>query len=72
MKFDRTRREGTVIVNVSLLESRFLARACPLMKRVFESGYSMGTLMTFFAPGEKAGELCDARRDTSGSGRSAP
>ncbi len=57
MTFDRRRREGTVVVNVSLLETRFLARACPLMRRVFDSGYSMGTLMTVFAPGEKAGEI---------------
>ena len=57
MKFDRRRREGTVVVNASLLESRFLERACPLMRRVFEAGYSMGTLMTVFAAGEKAGEL---------------
>jgi repressor of nif and glnA expression len=58
MRFDRARCEGTVIVNVSLLESRLLARACPLMTRVFECGYSMGTLVTFLEPGEKAGELC--------------
>ena len=45
------------MVNVSLLETRYLARACPLMRRVFDSGYSMGTLMTVFAAGEKAGEL---------------
>lgn len=57
MTFNRRRREGTVVVNVSLLETRFLGRACPLMRRVFDSGYSMGTLMTVFAPGEKAGEL---------------
>ncbi len=57
MKFDRKRREGTVVVNVSLLESRVAVDACPLMRRVFESGYSMGTLMTVYAPGEKAGEL---------------
>jgi repressor of nif and glnA expression len=57
MTFDRRSRQGTLVVNVSLLETRYLARACPLMRRVFDSGYSMGTLMTVFEAGEKAGEL---------------
>jgi repressor of nif and glnA expression len=57
MRFDRRARTGTVVVNVSLLESRSLARAWPLMTRVFESGYAMGTLLSIFAPGERAGDL---------------
>jgi HTH-type transcriptional regulator, global nitrogen regulator NrpRI len=57
MKFDRRTRQGSVVVNVSMLERRHLARSCPLMARVFEAGYAMGTLVTLFAPGERAGDL---------------
>jgi HTH-type transcriptional regulator, global nitrogen regulator NrpRI len=57
MRFDRHTRQGSVVVNVSMLERRHLARACPLMARVFEAGYAMGELVTLYGPGEKAGDL---------------
>ena len=53
MSFDLASRTGAVIVNVSLIEKRQLARACPLMQRVFKAGYAMGSLITLFAEGER-------------------
>ncbi len=56
MKFDLAHRTGTVVVNLSLLQLNRLREACPMMLRVFEAGYSMGRLITLFAPGEQIEE----------------
>jgi hypothetical protein len=57
MDFDPGSLEGTVIVNVSLLRRQDLIAHFPLMLKVFESGYSMGRLLTIFRPGEQIGDL---------------
>jgi repressor of nif and glnA expression len=57
MSFDPTSLEGTVIVNVSLLRKKDLVDHFPLMLKVFESGYSMGRLLTLFQPTEQVGEM---------------
>ncbi|MCX8032266.1 MAG: NrpR regulatory domain-containing protein [Thermoleophilia bacterium] len=55
MSFDLTTRTGTVVVNLTLIEPSLLDRAVPLIQSVFEAGYSMGKLVTLFAPGEQVG-----------------
>lgn len=52
MRFDLERRAGTVIVNTSLIEEKNFQDACSLITRVFDSGFSMGRLITLFEPGE--------------------
>lgn len=57
MSFDLSRKAGTVVVNVSMVERSQLKSAAPLIKRVFEAGYAMGRLMALLPPRERVGEL---------------
>ena len=57
MTFDLARREGTVVVNISLVPRELMDEAIPLMSRVFASGYAMGVLTTLFKPGELVGDI---------------
>jgi len=57
MNFDLTRKRGTVVVNVSIIERAQSLRAAELMARVFAARYAMGQLVTLFAPGERVGEI---------------
>jgi len=57
MDFDLGARTGKVIVNASLISRDQLEQAAPLFMRVFEAGYSMGTLMALFEPGERVGAI---------------
>lgn len=57
MTFDLAKRSGRIVVNLSLVPRSILKDAWPLMKRVYEGGYSMGKLVTLFAPGEQIGEM---------------
>ncbi len=57
MSFDLSRLAGTVVINTSLVETRSLDEAYPLMKSVFEKGFAMGKLLTIFEPGEQVGDL---------------
>ncbi len=56
MSFDLTRRAGTVVVNVSLIDRDQLDRSIPLMEQVFASGYAMGKLVGLLRPGQRVGE----------------
>lgn len=56
MTFDLKNREGTLVINMSILEHHQLKEAVPLMSRVFAEGYAMGRLIGLFLPGEKIGE----------------
>jgi len=57
MNFDLSKRQGTVMINVSLLNMKQLRISAPLIAKVYKAGYSMGTLMALFKPGEKIGEM---------------
>ncbi|MBN1586101.1 MAG: DUF128 domain-containing protein [Candidatus Omnitrophica bacterium] len=56
MDFDLETQNGTVVVNTSLVDLRVFRDAIPLIKRVFASGYAMGTLMALHGPGERCGD----------------
>lgn len=56
MDFNLRRRTGSVVVNTSLIQKDSLAKVCPLIRQIFESGYSMGRLLALFEPGETVGE----------------
>lgn len=57
MTFDLYKKSGTVIVNVSLIDAEQMSRLAPQICRVYEAGYSMGTLMGIFMPGERVGGI---------------
>lgn len=56
MDFDLSTRQGTVVVNISIVASESLPMAIPLMQKVFQAGYAMGDLLTLFASGERIGD----------------
>lgn len=47
---------GNVLVNVSLVEAQYLKKAISLIVPFFETGLSMGTMITLFQSGERVGE----------------
>jgi repressor of nif and glnA expression len=55
MTFDLYKKSGTVIINMSLIKRETLADVAPLICQVYEAGYSMGTMMGLFSPGERVG-----------------
>lgn len=57
MTFDLNSLSGTVVVNVTLVEPREFESRLPLVESVFQKGYTMGKLVTFFAPGENVGSI---------------
>ncbi|MHB8791315.1 MAG: DUF128 domain-containing protein [Desulfobulbaceae bacterium] len=57
MTFDLARKQGTVIVNISLIKKDALAAAAPLICQVYEAGYSMGSMMGLFDSGERVGDI---------------
>ena len=56
MSFDLYRKQGTVITNVTLISKEQIVAVVPLVSRVYEAGYSMGTMMALFEEGEKIGD----------------
>ncbi len=57
MTFNLRERKGTVVLNVSIIAAEEMATAVPLLESVFRGGYSMGSLVTLFGPGQRIGEL---------------
>ncbi len=58
MDFDPALRRGSVVVNVSAIPiNEFTDERRTLIEKVFVKGYSMGTLLSLFAPGEKCGSF---------------
>ncbi len=56
MDFDPALRRGSVVVNVSIIPiDGFTEERRKLIEEVFAKGYSMGTLLALFAPGESCG-----------------
>ncbi|MBN2716164.1 MAG: DUF128 domain-containing protein [Deltaproteobacteria bacterium] len=53
MDFDPTTRQGTVVVNISLVPVKeFTVYRRKLIAKVFSKGYAMGRMMAIFGPGE--------------------
>jgi repressor of nif and glnA expression len=57
MDFELTRRTGTVVINLSVVNPKLLAQYADKFCRVFEKGFAMGRLMTLVEPGERVGDL---------------
>ncbi len=56
MKFDLSRCTGTVVLNVSIVETSYVEAAAPLIQKVFAAGYAMGRLLGLFPAGERIGD----------------
>lgn len=57
MDFDWKKRQGTVVVNVSLIPIENSSVVFHLISPIFETGLTMGRLVGIFPPGEKIGDL---------------
>jgi len=57
MKFNLLARKGSVVINVSVVEKPKLKSAAPSIKKVFQSGYSMGRLLTLLRAGDRVGDM---------------
>ncbi len=55
MNYDPGRKEGTVVVNISLVEEHSMKDAACMLITAFESGFSMGRLIGIYYPGESVG-----------------
>ena len=57
MNFDLDTNSGTVVINISFIDTGDLERAIPLIKRVFAAGYAMGKLMNVYLPEQRVGDM---------------
>jgi len=57
MNFDLNKKQGTVVVNISLVKRSEIRGAILYMTRVFEAGYGMGHLVTLIEPGAQIGDI---------------
>ncbi len=55
MNFDLSRKSGTVIANISIVDADLLRGLTPQISQVYEAGYGMGSMLALFGPGQKAG-----------------
>lgn len=56
MDFDPALRRGSVVINISIIPiNEFTVERSKLIGKVFMKGYSMGTMLALFAPGESCG-----------------
>jgi len=56
MNYDVNKNRGKVLVNVSLIEQEDIEQAASLITHFFNTGLTMGTMITLFQPGETIGE----------------
>ncbi len=52
MNFDLNTSSGTVVINMTVVEPRHLAKHAALVSKVYEDGYAMGNLLALLEPGE--------------------
>jgi repressor of nif and glnA expression len=57
MNFNLEKREGTVVVNMSIVPQQEFLLTYTHMLEVFKKGYSMGKLLALFKPGERVGDI---------------
>ncbi len=53
MDFDINTLSGKVVVNFTLVDARKFENNISFVEKIFEKGYTMGELVTFFKPGER-------------------
>ncbi|OPY68701.1 MAG: Ribonuclease R winged-helix domain protein [Syntrophorhabdaceae bacterium PtaU1.Bin034] len=52
MNFDLNTTSGSVVINLTIVEPKHVAKHVDLVSKVYEDGYAMGHLLTFLEPGE--------------------
>lgn len=57
MDYDIKSGTGRVVINITLVKNRDIPAALPLLVKSFESGFTMGELVTVIKPGETAGSV---------------
>lgn len=57
MNFDLNTTSGTVVINLTLVNPRELARNIPYIYKVYADGFAMGSMLTFMGPGETLGHI---------------
>ncbi len=55
MRFDHRRRQGQIVLNLTILHAEHFARGAAEMVPVFEKGLGMGRYVAVIRPGEKVG-----------------
>ena len=55
MNYDPDKKEGTVVVNISLVKEKYMKEAAAMLITAFESGFSMGRLIGIYMSGESVG-----------------
>lgn len=57
MNFNITTKSGVVVINVTVVEPKQLAKCISMVSKVYSDGYAMGQLATFLEPGERIGNI---------------
>ena len=57
MDFDLTKKSGTVVINITLVEPKQLEPRVDMICQVYKEGYAMGNLITLLEPGERVGHI---------------
>lgn len=52
MNFDLNTTSGTVVINMTVVEPKHVARYAHLITKVYAEGYAMGDMLAFLEPGE--------------------
>jgi HTH-type transcriptional regulator, global nitrogen regulator NrpRI len=52
MNFDLNTTSGTVVINMTVVEPKYIAKSAHLIAKVYAEGYAMGDMMAFLEPGE--------------------
>jgi HTH-type transcriptional regulator, global nitrogen regulator NrpRI len=52
MNFDLNTTSGTVVINMTVVEPRYIAKYAHLIAKVYAEGYAMGDMLAFLEPGE--------------------
>lgn len=57
MNFDLDKKEGSVLVNITLIHRDDFNNSIELLQTAFENGFAMGELLTIFFPEDSRGEI---------------
>jgi len=55
MNFDLSRKQGTVVINISYIPAKDFKTAIDILIPAFKNGFSMGSLIAFYQPGDNVG-----------------
>lgn len=56
MSFDLSKKTGTVVINISFIPLKDMDKSIKILNHAFEHGFSMGSLIGLYFPGELAGK----------------